>query len=112
MQVPQPSQPATSFDFQTTLAAFSAASQARPTYGQNPPTQPNLQSLLSQLGQQPSAQLPNYAYGNNYQADNDRKRQLDYDDQGSGEYGYAKGKRQKADGAKRKVSPNPIHAWI
>lgn len=49
--------------------------------------------------------MQNYAgYGNNYQADNDRKRTLDYEDQGGGEYGFSKGKRQKAESGKKKVS--------
>lgn len=48
--------------------------------------------------------MQNYGYGNAYQADNDRKRTLDYEDQGNGEYGFSKGKRQKAETGKKKVS--------
>ena len=99
-QPSQPSQPLAGFDFQSTLAAISLAGQARPIYGQTAAIQPNLQSLLSQLGQQPSVQPQNYRYGNNYQAENERKRQMDYEDQGSAEYG--KGKRHKPE-VKRKV---------
>lgn len=105
MQAPQALQPvATTFDLQATLAAFSMGSQVQQAYVQPPLIQPNLQSLLSQLGQQPAAQMQNYGYGNTFQAENDRKRQLEYEDQNSGEYGYAKGKRQKADVTKKKVS--------
>ena len=103
-QTPQPSQPTTTFDLQATLAAFSMGGQARPVYGQPPPIQPNLQSLLSQLNQQGSTQMQTYGYGNTYQADNDRKRTLDYEDQGNGEYGVSKGKRQKAETGKKKVN--------
>lgn len=51
--------------------------------------------------------MQNYNYGNTgntYQADNDRKRTLDYEDQGNGEYGFSKGKRQKAETGKKKAS--------
>lgn len=48
--------------------------------------------------------MQNYGYGNTYQAENDRKRTLDYEDQGNGEYGFSKGKRQKAETGKKKVS--------
>ena len=84
-------------------------SQARPVYGQPPSIQPNLQSLLSQLNQQGSAQVHNYGYGNAYQVDNDRKRTLDHEDQGNGEYAFQKGKRQKAETGKKKVSLRNPH---
>lgn len=48
--------------------------------------------------------MQNYGYGSTYQADNDRKRTLDYEDQGNGEYGVSKGKRQKAETGKKKVN--------
>lgn len=78
--------------------------QSQPAYGQPPSIQPNLQSLLSQLNQQGSAQTQNYGYGNSYQADNDRKRTMDYEDQGNEEYGFSKGKRLKTEVAKKKVN--------
>lgn len=109
-QPSQPSQPPAGFDFQSTLAAMSLAGQARPIYGQTPAIQPNLQSLLSQLSQQPSAQTQNYSYGNNYQAENERKRQMDYEDQGSSEYGN-KGKRHKPE-VKRKVGSDQYLLYL
>lgn len=109
-QPSQPSQPPAGFDFQSTLAAMSLAGQARPIYGQTPAIQPNLQSLLSQLGQQPSAQAQSYSYGNNYQAENERKRQMDFEDQGSSEYGN-KGKRHKPE-VKRKVSSDQYLLYL
>ena len=113
VQAAQPSQPLQTpagFDFQSTLAAISLAGQARPNYGQTAAIQPNLQSLLSQLGQQPSVQTQNYNYGNNYQAENERKRQMDFEDQGSAEYG-SKGKRHKPE-VKRKVGSDQYSLYL
>lgn len=111
MQIPQPPQPvAAGIDLQAALAAFNLPTQAQSTYVPPPqvPT-PDLQAILSQFTrqQQPPVQTQNYGYGNIYQAENDRKRQLDYDDQANNEYGYSKGKRQKADG-KKKVPQAPL----
>ena len=107
MQIPQalqgPQQPATTFDLQGSLSALQMPNQAQSAYGQAALLQiPDLQGLLSQFAQQTPAPAQNYAYGTGYQnADNERKRQLDYDDSGSGDY-RSKGKRQKNE-AKKKV---------
>lgn len=107
MQIPQalqgPQQPATTFDLQGSLSALQMPNQAQAAYGQASLLQiPDLQGLLSQFAQQAPAPAQNYAYGTGYQnADNERKRQLDYDDSGSGDY-RTKGKRQKNE-AKKKV---------
>ncbi len=112
MQIPQsthPSQhPATTFDLQASLAAFHMPNQAQTPYGQAALLQmPDLRGLLSQFTAQPPAPLQNYAYGTGYQtADNERKRQLDYDESGGGDY-RSKGKRQKNDVKKKVRLPPP-----
>ncbi len=101
-QTPQPS--ASGFDLQATLAAMAQRGQAQPAYGvPPPPTQGfDLQSMLAQLGKPHTPQMQGYGYQNAYQRDNDRKRQIDYDDQ-NGDYGYNNGKRQKSAPEKKKV---------
>lgn len=107
MQIAQPlqgsQQPATTYDLQGSLSAFQAPNQAQSAYGQAALLQiPDLQGLLSQFAQQAPAPTQNYAYGTGYQnVDNERKRQLDYDESGTGDY-RSKGKRQKNE-AKKKV---------
>lgn len=114
MQIPQPLQasqhPVTTYDLQGSLAAYQTPNQQAPSaYGQAALLQiPDLQGLLSQFTQQAQAPAPapapsqSYAYGTGYQnADNERKRQLDYDEAGSADY-RSKGKRQKNE-AKKKV---------
>ena len=46
--------------------------------------------------------MQGYGYPTSYQADNDRKRQANFDDQSNIEHSYIKGKRQK--GEEKKVS--------
>ena len=101
--MPTPQQPAApTYSLQAALAAMQVPSQAQPTYSSAPQNQqPNLQSILAQIGQQPAAPMQNYGYPNSYQTENDRKRQADYDDQASGSYGYGQSKRQK--GPEKKV---------
>lgn len=58
--------------------------------------------------------MQNYGYNSAYQAENDRKRQLDYDDQGNDDLGFSMGKRQKAEGKKKVLFPlqcNGIKAY-
>ena len=98
MQMPQSQpQPNTSgFDLQATLAAITQRGQAQTGYGVAPPPSQgvDLQSILAQFGKPPTPQMQGYGYQSTYQGENDRKRQMDYDDQ-NGDYGYNKGKRQK-----------------
>lgn len=107
MQTPQSFQasqhPATTYDVSNTLSAFQTQNQAQAAYGHAALLQiPDLRGLLSQFAPQPQPLTTNYAYGTGYQnADNERKRQLDYDDSGNRDY-QAKGKRQKSE-AKKKV---------
>ena len=107
MQIPQAlqgsQQPATTYDLQSSLSALQMPSQAQSAYGQGALLQiPDLQGLLSQFAQQAPAPAQNYAYGTSYQnVDNERKRQLDYEDSGAGDY-RSKGKRPKNE-AKKKV---------
>jgi len=112
MQQPQVTVPG--FDLQSALAAFSQNNQAQ----QQPPLQnqvSQVQALLTQMGQQPSAQSQVYGYPTQYQTEYDRKRshpgwgdadgQNDY---GSGDLGYGDGssnKRQKWAKDKKKVGP-------
>ena len=108
MQMPQslqPSQhPATTFDLQSSLAALQTPNQAQPAYNQAALLQiPDLRGLLSQFAQQAPAPTPaqNYAYNTGYQnAENERKRQLDYDEPSNRDY-QSKGKRQKSEGKKK-----------
>lgn len=81
------------------------SAQAQPSYGQPPPVQTtDLQAILSQINRQPPPQMQTYGYGNVYQAENDRKRQLDHDDQGNSDPSFNKGKRQKGEGKKKVFS--------
>ena len=106
-QTPQaPMQPATqqppAYNFQAALAAMHMPNQVQPAYASVPQNQqPNLQSILAQLNQQPQAPIHNYGYSNPYQGSNDRKRQADHDDQSNGNFGFGQGKRQK--GPEKKV---------
>jgi len=114
-QVPQvlmPQQPNTSgFDLQATLAAIAQRGQAPQGYGVPPPPPHgvDLQSILAQYGKAPT-QTQGYGYQSTYQGENDRKRQMDYDDQ-NGDYGYNKGKRQKSVPEKKKVSLKFSNKW-
>jgi hypothetical protein len=107
MQLPPsvhaPQHPATTFDPQAALSAFQASSQPQLAYGQAAALQiPDLRGILSQFNRQPQAPAQNYGCGAGYQnADNERKRQLDYDEPSNVDYG-SKGKRQKSD-VKKKV---------
>ena len=90
------------YNLQAALAAMQVPNQAQPAYSlpaQN--QQPNLQSILAQIGQQPAAPMQNFNYPNMYQTDYDRKRQAESDDQANGNYGYGQSKRQK--GPEKKV---------
>ena len=108
---PTAPQPA-AYNIQAALAAMQIPNQPQPAYA--PPLQsqqPNLQSILAQINQQPQAQMQNYNYGaNTYHGNHDRKRQAEVDEQGSGDYGYGQGKRQK--GPEKKVLPSLVAAWI
>lgn len=109
MQAPTqqaPAPPPPGFNIQAALAAMNGANPAQATYA-SPSTnqQPNLQSILAQFGQQPPAPMQNYGYASAYQADNDRKRQADFEDQAGGDYGYGKGKRQKGEEKKVRMAP-------
>lgn len=106
----QPHQPSTSgFDLQATLAAMTQSGQAQQGYGMPPPPPQgvDLQSILAQFGKAPT-QTQGYGYQSAYQGENDRKRQMEYDDQ-NGDYGYNKGKRQKSVPEKKKVDLENIH---
>lgn len=93
---------APAYNLQAALAAMQIPSQAQPAYAPPPQSQqPNLQSILAQIGQQPAAPMQNYNYPSIYQADYDRKRQADPEDQANDSYGYGQSKRQK--GPERKV---------
>lgn len=104
MQTPTQQPPAPpGYNLQAALAAMNVANPAQSAYiPPMPNQQPNLQSILAQFGQQPPAQTQSYGYPNAYQTENDRKRQADFEEQTSGDYGYGKGKRQK--GEEKKVS--------
>ncbi len=105
----QPQQPSTSgFDLQATLAAMTHRGQVQPGYGvpPQPPQGVDLQSILAQFGKAPT-QMQGYGYQNAYQSENDRKRQMNYDDQ-NGDYGYNNGKRQKSVPEKKKVSVDNV----
>lgn len=107
--LPTSHNPVTTYDLQGSLSAFQPPSQAQSTYGQAALLQiPDLQGLLSQFAQQAPAPAQNYAYGTGYQnADNERKRQLDYDESGNGEY-RSKGKRQKSEVKKKVRFPSGV----
>lgn len=106
MQMPQSvhatQHPVSSFDPQAALAALQASNQAHLAYGQAAPLQiPDLRGILSQFNRQPQAPAQNYGYGAGYQnADNERKRQLDYDEPSTVDY-ESKGKRQKGEVRKK-----------
>ena len=114
MQIPQQQQQVSTsgFDLQATLAAMTQRGQVQPGYGVAPPPPQgvDLQSILAQFGKPPTPQMQGYGYQSAYQGDNDRKRQLDYDDQ-NGDYGYNKGKRQKIP-EKKKVCSNHFPLWL
>ena len=115
MQQPQATVPG--FDLQSALAAFSQNNQAHlPVPLQKQVSQ--VQALLAQMGQQPSAQSQGYGYPTQYQTEYDRKRshpgwgeadgQNDY---GGGDLGYGDGnsnKRQKWVKDKKKVGPYTV----
>lgn len=107
MQMPQSLQasqhPAPTFDLQSSLAALQTPNQAQPAYNQAALLQiPDLRGLISQFTQQAPAPAQNYSYNTGYQnAENERKRQLDYDESSNRDY-QSKGKRQKSD-VKKKV---------
>ena len=101
--IPTPQQSgAPAYNLQAALAAMQLPGQAQPGYplaAQN--QQPNLQSILAQIGQQPAAPMQNYNYPTMYSTEYDRKRLAEPDDQGNGSYGFGQNKRQK--GPEKKV---------
>ena len=103
---PAPVQPTAYID--PSIAAALAAINQQQNQGQTPyvvpqPVQsqtPDLQALLSRLGQQQSMTTQNYGYLSGYQNDNDRKRQYDYDDQRQNDQ-YSDGKRVRGNNGKK-----------
>ena len=115
MYTPQMTQQPTtsSFDISAALAVINQNNQTNTGYNMpQGPAAPNvdLSSILAQIqpqqapapmqSMQPGQNMQGYSYGNLYQNENDRKRPMDHEDQGSG---YSKGKRVKSgmDGKKK-----------
>lgn len=81
-------QPTPGFNLQAALASLNPG-PPQPGYGAPNPV-PNLGAIIAQMGNPSAPQAPplqGYRYGNQYQNDNDRKRQYEPDD---GDYGRKK----------------------
>ena len=88
-------------NLQAALAAFNQPTHPQIGYVSPPPSQStDLQSMLSQLSQQAAVQPQNYGYQAAYPVDNERKRQLEYDDQ-TGNDQYSEGKRVRGNKGKK-----------
>ncbi|KAL9578337.1 MAG: hypothetical protein Q9212_005783 [Teloschistes hypoglaucus] len=100
--------PASGFDYNAAMAAINQQAQpAQLPYSQPAPpaSSVDLNSILATLNGQTTAPTPTYGYGSMYQADNERKRPLEYDSQQNGDFGYNRGKRVKTGGEKNYKKP-------
>ena len=93
---------------QAALAAVNGQNYGQQTYAPPaPPVQsqtPDLQALLSQLGQVSNPQQQSYNYQSTYQTDGSRKRPYNYDDQRHDEQ-YSAGKTVRGNNGKKANRP-------